>query len=55
MRISRIKRRATARKAARTRARNQNKRRAAARKAARTRSTKRRAAAKRHIIKKTPI
>ncbi len=55
MSISRAKRQAVARKAARTRARNQTKRRAAARKAARTRRTKSRAAAKRHIIKKSPL
>jgi len=55
MSISRAKRQAAARKAARTRARNQTKRRAAARKAARTRRTKSRAAAKRHIIKKSPL
>jgi len=55
MSISRAKRQAVARKAARTRTRNQAKRRAAARKAARTRKTKRRAAAKRHIIKKSPL
>ncbi len=55
MNISRAKRQAAARKAARTRARNQAKRKAAARKAVRTRKTKRRAAAKRHIIKKSPL
>jgi len=55
MSISRAKRQAAARKAARTRARNQTKRRAAARKAARTRRTKRKAAVKRHIIKKSPL
>jgi len=55
MSISRAKRQAVARKAARTRTKNQAKRRAAARKAARTRKTKRRAAAKRHIIKKSPL
>ncbi len=55
MRKSRTKRRTAARKATRTRARNQTKRRAAARKAARTRRTKRKAAAKRHIIRKSPL
>ncbi len=55
MSISRAKRQAAARKAARTRARNQTKRRAAARKAARTRRTKSRVATKRHIIKKSPL
>ncbi len=55
MNISRAKRQAAARKAARTRARNQGKRRAAARKAVRTRKTKRKAAVKRHIIKKSPL
>ena len=55
MSISRAKRQATARKAARTRARNQAKRRSVARKAVRTRKTKRIAAANRRIIKKSPI
>ena len=55
MRISRTKRRAAARKAVRTRARNQTKRRAAARKAARTRRTKRKTATKRHSIRKSPL
>ena len=55
MSISRAKRQAAARKAARTRTRNQAKRRFAARKAVRTRKTKRIAAANRHIIKKSPI
>ena len=55
MRISRTKRRAAARKAARIRVRNKAKRRAAARRAARTRRTKRISTAKKAIIKKTPI
>jgi len=55
MNISRAKRQAAARKAARTRARNQAKRRAAARKAVRTRKTKRKAVVKRRIIKKSPL
>ncbi len=55
MRISRTKRRVAARKAAGTRARNKAKRRAAARRVARTRRTKRISAAKKAIIKRTPI
>jgi len=54
MRISRAKRRASARKAVRTRAKNKAKRRAAAMKAARTR-TKRRVAAKKHFLSRSPI
>ena len=55
MRITRAKRQAAARKAARTRARNQANRKAAARKAARTRRTKRSSAVKKHTIKKSPL
>ncbi len=55
MRISRTKRRAAARKAARTRARNQTKRRAAARKAARTIRTKIKTASNMHIIRKSTL
>ncbi len=55
MRISMAKRRASARKAARTRAKNKAKRRAAAMKAARTRRAKRRVAAKRHFLSRSPI
>ncbi len=55
MRITRAKRQAAARKAARTRARNQAKRKAATRKAARTRRTKRSSAAKKHTIRRSPL
>ncbi len=55
MRISMAKRRASARKAARTRAKNKAKRRAAAMKAARTRRAKRRVAAKKHFLNRSPI
>ncbi len=55
MHISRAKRRASARKAVRTRARNKAKRRAAAMKAVRTRRAKRRVAAKKHFLKRSPI
>ena len=55
MHISRAKRRASARKAARTRTRNKAKRRAAAMKSARTRRAKRRVAAKKHILSRSPI
>jgi len=55
MRISRAKRKATARKAARTRARNKAKRRAAARRAAITRRRKRIAVATKSSIKKSPL
>ncbi len=55
MRISRAKRSASARKAARTRTRNKAKRRAAAMKAARTRRAKRRVVAKKHILNRSPI
>ncbi len=55
MRISMAKRRASARKAARTRARNKAKRKAAALKAARTRRAKHRVATKKHIINRSPI
>ncbi len=55
MRISSAKRRASARKAVRTRAKNKAKRRAAAMKAVRTRRTKRRVAAKKHFLKRSPV
>ncbi len=55
MRISSAKRRASARKAVRTRAKNKAKRRAAAMKAARTRRVKRRVAAKKHFLNRSPI
>ncbi len=55
MHISRAKRRASARKAARTRARNQVKRRVAARRAAITRKRKRISVLKKSSIKKSPI
>jgi len=55
MRISRAKRSASARKAARTRAKNKAKRRAATMKAARTRRVKRRVATKKHILNRSPI
>jgi len=55
MRISRAKRRASARKAVRTRTRNKAKRRAAAMKAVRTRRAKRRVAPKKHFLKRSPI
>ncbi len=55
MRISRAKRKATARKAARTRARNKAKRRAAARRAAITRRRKRIAVTKKSSITRSPI
>lgn len=54
MRISLAKRRAVARKAARTRARNKVKRKAVARKASRKRARKK-TTAKRAIIKKSPL
>jgi hypothetical protein len=54
MSISRVKRRAAARKAAKTRARNKAKRRASARRAARTRKTKRASAIK-SKVKRSPI
>ena len=55
MRISRAKRRASARKVTRTRIRNKAKRRAVAIKAVRTRRAKRRVAAKKHFLKRGPI
>ncbi len=55
MRISRAKRKATARKAAHTRARNKAKRRAAARRAAMTRRRKRIAVRKKSSITRSPI
>jgi len=55
MSISKAKRKAAARKAARTRARNKVKRKVAARRAAKTRRKKRIAAAKKVIVKKSPI
>ncbi len=55
MRISRAKRRASARKAARTRTRNKVKRRAAARRATITRRRKRIAVSKKSSIKKSPL
>jgi len=55
MHISRAKRKAAARKAARTRARNKAKRRAAARRAAITRRRKRIAVSKKSSIKKSPL
>jgi len=55
MHISRAKRRASARKAAHTRARNQVKRRAAARRAAITRRKNRILVTKKHSINRSPI
>ena len=55
MHNSKVKRRAAARKAAKTRARNKAKRKAAARRAARTRKTKRIAAAKKAKVKRSPV
>ncbi len=55
MRISRAKRIASARKAARTRTRNKAKRRAAAMKSVRTRRAKHRVAAKKHFLNRSPI
>ena len=55
MHISRAKRRASARKAASTRARNQVKRRAAARRAAITRRRKRISVLKKSSMKRGPI
>ena len=55
MRISRAKRRASTRKATRTRTGNKAKRRAAAMKAVRTRRAKRRVATKKHFLKRSPI
>jgi len=55
MRISKAKRQAAARKAARTRKRNKAKRRAIAMKAARTRKARRQVAAKKHSLRKSPI
>ncbi len=55
MHISRTKRRASAGKGAHTKARNKVKRRAATMKAVRTRRAKRRVAAKKHFLKRSPI
>ncbi len=55
MHISRAKRSAAARKAARTRTRNKTKRRAAARRAAITRRRKRIPVSKKSSIKKSPL
>ncbi len=55
MRISSAKRRASARKGIRTRAKNKAKRRAAAMKATRTRRTKHQVAAKKHFLNRSPI
>ena len=55
MRITRAKRQAAARKAVRTKARNQAKRKADARKAARTRRAKRSSTTKKHAQKRSPI
>ena len=55
MRISRAKRRASARKVTHTRTRNKAKRRATAMKAVRTRRAKRRVVAKKHFLKRSPI
>jgi hypothetical protein len=55
MHISRAKRTAAARKAARTRARNKTKRRAAARRATITRRRKRITVSKKSSIKKSPL
>ena len=55
MHISRAKRRASARKAAHTKARNQVKRRAAARRAAITRRKNRILVTKKHSINRSPI
>ncbi len=55
MRISMAKRRASARKAARTRAKNKAKRRAAAMMAARTRMVNRRVASKKHLLNLSQI
>ncbi len=55
MHISRAKRKAAARKAVRTRARNKTKRRAAARRAAITGRRKRNAVSKKSSMKKSPL
>ncbi len=55
MSISRIKRRAAAKKAAKTRTRNKAKRSASARRAARTRKTKRASATKKSKLNRSPI
>ncbi len=55
MHISRAKRSAAVRKAARTRARNKTKRRAAARRAAITRRRKRNAVSKKSSVNRSPI
>ena len=55
MHISRAKRRASARKGARTKARNKVKRRAAARRAAITRRKNRILVTKKHSINRSPI
>ncbi len=55
MPISRTKRKAAAKKAARTRKRNQSKRKTAAKKAARTRKTKRLSATRKVSMKRSPV
>jgi len=55
MHISRAKRKASARKGARTKARNQVKRRAAARRAAITRRRNRISVTRKHSINRSPI
>ncbi len=55
MPISRAKRKASAKKAARTRKRNQTKRRTVAKKAARTRKTKRISASRKVTMKRSPV
>ena len=55
MPISRAKRKAAAKKAARTRKRNQTKGRTAAKKAARTRKTKRISASRKVTMKRSPV
>ncbi len=55
MSISRIKRRAAAKKAAKTRARNKAKRRASAKRAARTRKTKRASDTKKSKVNRSPV
>ena len=55
MPISKAKRKAAAKKAARTRKRNQTKRRTAAKKVARTRKTKRISASRKVTMKRSPV
>jgi len=55
MPISRAKRKAAAKKAARTRKRNQSKHKTAAKKAARTRKAKRVSASRKVALKRSPV